>query len=120
MKLSEAQNLFAQLFPSLLTYANNLADENGWLITIGDVFRDPRVHGVYGEKKSYASSKSNHKLKLAIDINIIDRMNNKLLGAEAHKPLGEFWKNLHELCEWGGDPDRYDANHYSLRYWGRW
>ena len=118
MKLSEKQHLFARLLPNLLTRAIELAEKNGWSISLGDLFRDPRVHGEYGKKMGYASANSNHKLKIAIDINIIK--DGKLLGTEAHQELGKFWLDLHPECEWGGEPGRNDANHYSLSRNGGW
>lgn len=39
---------------------------------------------------------------------------------EDHKPIGEKWESMHELCEWGGSNGRSDGNHYSLSHWGRW
>jgi hypothetical protein len=117
MKLGEKQHLFAQLLPNLLVFVNELAAENGWSVRLGDLFRDSRAHGEYGEKVGYAASKSNHKLKIAIDINIV--VNNDL-PASAHDKIGKFWKSLHPLCEWGGEPGRHDANHYSLNHDGRW
>ena len=118
VKLIEKQHLFVRLLPKLLDFAVNLADKNGWFVTEGDAFRDPRVHGEYGVKQSYSGANSNHKLRLAIDINLIS--DGVLLGAEAHEELGKYWKKLHPLCEWGGEPGRNDANHYSLNHNDSW
>lgn len=77
------------------------------------------MHGDYGDKVGYASAKSNHKLRLALDINLIDPKKG-LLGREAHEEIGAYWKSLDPWCEWGGDQGRSDANHYSFRHRGRW
>jgi hypothetical protein len=35
---------------------------------------------------------------------------------EAHKDLGEWWKQQHPLARWGGD--FRDGNHYSFEWEG--
>lgn len=97
-----------RLLPRLIDKAH----EMGFEIRGGDLFRDPRVHGQMGEKKSYSSANSNHKLKCAIDLNLFK--DGKFLQATAdHKELGEWWEQQHELCRWGGRFN--DGNHYELR-----
>ena len=111
MKLGKKQELFARLLPCLINKAHKL----GFEIRIGDVFRDPRSHGAYGKKKAYGRAKSNHKLKLAIDLNLMKE--GKLVRSTAgHKELGEWWEKQHPLCQWGGRFN--DGNHYSLEHWG--
>ena len=48
MRLGEKQELFARLLPRLLDKAHSL----GFEIRLGDVFRDPRSHGEYGQRKA--------------------------------------------------------------------
>ena len=111
MKLGKKQELFARLLPSLFLKAFEL----GFEIRPGDLFRDPRVHGHFGHKKSYSRSKSCHKLKLAIDLNLM--LDNRLVKtAEGHRELGEWWEKQHKLCRWGGRFN--DGNHYSLTHHG--
>lgn len=108
MRLGQKQELFMRLLPRLIDKAH----EMGFEIRGGDLFRDPRVHGQVGEKKSYSSANSNHKLKCAIDLNLFK--DGKFLQATAdHKELGEWWEQQHELCRWGGRFN--DGNHYELR-----
>ena len=62
--LRERQSEFASKVPMLI----NKALELGYEVTLGDAYRDPRLHGNFGERKGYGESKSFHKLRLAIDI----------------------------------------------------
>lgn len=111
MKLGEKQELFAELLPLLLLKATEL----GYQMRLGDLFRDPRVHGQIGEKKGYGHRKSCHKLKLAIDINLF-KEGKFLTSDDDHEPLGLFWESLHPLCRWGGRFN--DGNHYSIEHDG--
>lgn len=116
MKLGQKQELFMRLLPRLIDKAHEL----GFEIRGGDLYRDERVHGKYGEKKGYGRDKSNHKLKLAIDLNLFSprctSRGNFCDKTEDHRPLGEWWEQQHELCRWGGRFN--DGNHYSLEHWG--
>lgn len=111
MKLGQKQELFMHLLPRLIDKAHEL----GFEVRGGDLFRDERVHGAYGSKKSYSRGKSNHKLKLAIDLNLF-KDGKFCTETEDHRPLGEWWEQQDELCRWGGRFN--DGNHYSLEHWG--
>ncbi len=111
MKLGEKQELFMRLLPRLIDKAHEL----GFEIRGGDLFRAPEAFGPYGKKGPYGRANSNHKLKLAIDLNLF-KENKYLTTTEDHRPLGEWWENQHPLCRWGGRFN--DANHYSLEHWG--
>ena len=115
MSLGKAQKEFTRDIADLIEYATDVL---GYDLTFGDAYRDPRVHGEYGEeRKSYAASKSEHKRRLAVDFNLF--INNKYQPTtEAHKALGEFWKGLRSDNVWGGDFTKPDGNHYSRRYPG--
>ncbi len=85
------------------------AFDMGYEVTLGDAFRDPRLHGAFGEKKGYGEAKSLHKQRLAIDLNLF-KDGVFLEGTEAHRKLGEWWES--QGGSWGG---RFrDGNHYSL------
>ena len=117
MTLGEKQRLFTRLLADLYAYIYAM----GWEASIGDGYRDPRVHGGYGEKKSYSAKWSLHKLKISSDINLF--VEGKYISDGSHpayQQLGAFWKSRNELCEWGGDEGRNDANHFSLSHDGRW
>lgn len=98
---------FARLVPRLLDKAFEL----GYEVTLGDAYRDPRVHGTLGTKLGYGHSRSAHKVRLAIDLNLFKDgfyIENDL----GHRDLGEWWKTQHERARWGGDFNDY--NHYSF------
>jgi hypothetical protein len=77
--------------------------EQGYELTFGDAFRDPRATFPYGSEKSF------HKKRLAIDFNLF-KDGKYLTSTDDHLPLGEYWESLGG--SWGG---RWgDGNHYSL------
>ncbi len=113
MSLSKTQREFTECIGKLIEFAYT----NGYELTFGDAYRDPRVHGEFKEKKSYAAAASVHKIRLAVDFNLfID--GDYIMGSCAYKPLGEYWKTLHPLARWGGDFHSPDGNHFSFEYWG--
>lgn len=89
--------------------------ELGYEVTIGDCFRDPRVHGAVGVKMGYGHRSSCHKSKLAIDLNLF-KDGQYLTTTKDHLPLGEWWES--QGGSWGGRFKGGDANHYSLEYNG--
>lgn len=109
MTLREQQSRFARLLPRLIDKAHEL----GFEITIGDAFRDPRLHGGIGVKMGYGHSKSAHKMRLAIDLNLF-KDGVFLSSTESHKQLGEWWEA--QGGAWGGRFN--DGNHYSLEFNG--
>lgn len=107
--LFEHQIHFASMVSSLIIFARGY----GYDVTFGDAYRDPRVFGAIGERKGYGESRSAHKQRLAIDLNLFK--DGKFLQAtEDHRPLGEFWESLGGT--WGGRFN--DGNHYSLKFNG--
>lgn len=104
MSLGQRQREFSLMVAELILHAYN----EGYEITLGDAYRDPRVFGRSGEKKGYGHSKSYHKQRLAIDLNLFK--NGKYLAStEDHRPLGEHWESMGGT--WGGRFN--DGNHYS-------
>lgn len=108
--LGEKQKKFTLMIAQLIIFAYS----KGYKLTFGDAYRDPRVFGDIGEKKGYGRSKSNHKIRLAVDFNLFLH-GQYLTSTEDHRPLGEFWESIGG--SWGGHFD--DGNHYSLEYDGR-
>lgn len=109
--LLQIQVEFTRLVPRLVDKAFAL----GFDATLGDAYRDPRVHGALGVKIGYGHPKSAHKQRLAIDINLF-RDGKFMEGTEAHRELGEWWEQQHPLARWGGRFN--DGNHYSFEYQG--
>jgi len=108
--LRQKQSRFVRMLVQLLTFAH----DKGYELTLGDAYRDPRVHGEMGAKNSYSSAHSNHKIRLAIDLNLF-KDGKFMTSSEDHKPLGEFWESIGGA--WGGRFN--DGNHYSLEQDGR-
>lgn len=107
----EAQELFMFLLPSLLTYIFSL----GYRLRGGDLYRDPRVFGEIGERQGYGHSRSGHKRKLAIDLNLF-KDGVYLNKTEDHAAIGAWWVKQNPLCRWGGEFK--DGNHYSIEWDG--
>ena len=109
--LSQKQRRFTRLQGELIAWAF----ENGYELTDGDAYRDPRVHGALGEKKGYGHKDSGHKNRLGRDYNLF--INNKYCAStEDYKPLGEKWESMDNDARWGG---RFaDGNHFSFEHNG--
>jgi len=109
MTLGQKQRHFTRLVGLLIEYAY----QNGFELTFGDAYRDPRLHGEMGVKKSYSSAKSNHKIRLAVDFNLF-KEGKYLTATEDYTKLGEYWESLGGC--WGGRFN--DGNHFSLEHEG--
>lgn len=120
LSLREKQSLFVQLIAKLVDYAY---EELGYELTYGEAWRTPE-QALLNASKGIGSSNSLHIDRLAVDFNLFveDRY---CPDSEAHRPLGEYWEGLHELCRWGGrfldakGRPKPDGNHYSLEHDGR-
>lgn len=110
MTLSEKQRKLVRMIAQLITWAY----DNGYELTLGDAYRDPRVFGNVGEQQGYGRSRSNHKIRLAVDFNLF-KDGKYLTSTEDHRPLGEYWESIGGA--WGGRFN--DGNHYSLEHDGR-
>ena len=107
MTLGEQQRQFAFLVSQLIQHIYS----QGYEVSFGDAYRDPRLHGQLGEKRGYGSRNSNHKRRLAVDLNLF-KDGHYLSDGEAHRPFAEFWESLHPRCRSG---IRFnDANHYEF------
>ena len=108
--LGQKQRRFARMIGMLIGWAY----ANGYELTFGDAYRDPRVHGAVGEKKSYSASMSLHKERLAVDFNLF-KDGAYLSRSEDYKPLGDYWESIGGT--WGGRFN--DGNHFSIEHQGR-
>ncbi len=111
MTLGQKQRVFARLVGRLIEKAYEL----GYEVSLGDAYRDPRVHGALGVRKSYSHPNSAHKVRLAIDLNLF-RNGEYLELSEDYKALGEWWEQQHLFARWGGRFD--DGNHFSFEHNG--
>ena len=112
MTLGQKQRLFSKLISELILWAY----DQGYEVSVGDFYRDPRAFGHVGEEKGYGNRNSCHKSRLAGDLNLF-KDGEYLSSTEDHRPLGEKWESMHELCSWGGNFN--DGNHYSITHNGR-
>lgn len=111
--LSNKQQNFTKCIGLLIAYAS----AKGYGLTFGDAYRDKRVHGEFGVKKSYAHKNSVHKVRLAVDFNLfVDGSYIQDGDHPAYIELGNFWKSLDNNARWGGDWE--DASHFSFEYAG--
>lgn len=110
--IGQKQRRLVRMLGELIAWAY----ANGYELTLGDAYRDPRVHGPVGIRagNSYSAPSSLHKQRLAIDLNLF-RDGKYLNRTEDHRPLGEFWESIGGT--WGGRFN--DGNHYSIEHEGR-
>jgi hypothetical protein len=108
--LLEKQHRFVLMVSDLI---KRLA-ASGYQMTFGDAYRDPRVHGQMGEKRAYGHAKSNHKLRLAVDINLFTTDGMYLQNTADYAEAGAIWEAMGG--SWGGRFD--DGNHFSLEHEG--
>jgi len=108
--LGDKQRRFTRMIADLILWAY----QNGFELTVGDAYRDPRVFGMVGVMKGYGRARSLHKSRLAMDLNLF--VNGEYMeDTESYTPLGEYWESIGG--SWGG---RFgDGNHFSLEHEGR-
>jgi hypothetical protein len=110
MTLSEKQQLFTVLIAQLILWA----DEQGYRVTFGEVYRTPE-QATWNAKKGSGIANSLHTQRLAVDLNLF--INGKYqTQSSAYLPLGEHWEKLGGT--WGGRFSRPDGNHFSLAHNG--
>jgi len=108
-ELRRKQSKFVLMVARLI----NFATENGYELSFGDAYRDPRTNGGQGEKKGYSAARSAHKNRLAVDFNLF-KDGRFLQSTKDHEPLGLFWESIGGT--WGGR--WHDGNHYSVKFGG--
>ena len=105
MSLSEDQQEFALHIGYLLQHINAA----GYACTFGDAYRSPKAFGGMGEKGPYGHINSQHKLRLAVDLNLF-KNGRYLSDSESHRPFAEYWEALHPDNRSGIHWN--DGNHY--------
>ncbi len=101
MSLRTKQSAFMQRVGDLIYWAY----DNGYMLTLGDGYRDPRA------TFPYSSKSSRHAMRLAIDLNVFKKVGNKwvyLTSSDDYPDLCDYWEHL------GGISGRRfnDANHF--------
>lgn len=125
LPLGEKQRVFTLMVAQLIHFAYR----EGYTLTFGDAYRDPRVFGPMGVRipdidthnlqggvtyKNYSSANSLHKLRLAVDFNLFDETGKYLTSTEDYTQIGEYWESIGGT--WGG---RFgDGNHFSIEHRG--
>lgn len=100
-KLWDVQVKFLRAVAKLIAFA----EVNDIELTVGDAYRDPRLHGEVGVKKGYGHPRSVHKMRLAIDLNAKDPSD--------HVVLHDHWDKLG-----GAQRILEDMNHYAYSWEG--
>jgi hypothetical protein len=119
LKLGEKQRIFAYHVGLLIAWAY----QNGYELTFGDAFRDPRLAQLNAQQ-GIGIALTLHGQRLAVDFNLF-KDGSYCTASEDHRPLGAYWKSLHPLNRWGGDfkdrdgKPKPDGNHYSMEHEGR-
>ncbi|SFC49822.1 M15 family metallopeptidase [Pragia fontium] len=110
MKLSEKQQLFAQLIAQLILWSV----DHGYRVTFGEAYRTPE-QAALNAKNGRGIAKSLHTQRLAVDLNLFINGEYQTDSA-AYLPLGEYWESIGG--SWGGRFSRPDGNHFSLEHNG--
>jgi hypothetical protein len=108
--LLQAQFRFSTLLGRLLTWCA----EQGFTVTLGECYRDPRLQDWYIQHGLSWTSNSRHCRRLAVDLNLIRPDGTLAPGKDDYKPLGDFWKNQGDGCVWGGDWQQADCDHFEF------
>ena len=109
MKIGDRQKQFPPMVAKLILFAY----EQGYQLTFGDAYRDPRVFGNCGEKEGYGEPYSNHKLRLAVDFNLF-KNGHWLTQDSDFDFLHDYWESIGGAARIPGD-----GNHFSLDWQGR-
>ena len=109
MTRGNKQRVFTHMVAQLITWAY----DQGYEMTFGDAYRDPRAFGEMACVGPYGRHSSCHKLRLAVDLNLF-KDGKYLTETSDHLPIGEKWESMGGT--WGGRFD--DGNHYSIEHQG--
>lgn len=112
MTLNEKQAQFSYCMGRLLGWCGRV----GHRVILAEFYRPPETAALYAER-GIGIKGSLHTLKLAGDL-FVYRDGAVSWDVEDYRPLGEYWKTLHELARWGGDFPGRDAVHFSLEHRG--
>jgi len=107
--MNQKQFEFTRAIGQLIEYAYS----QGYKLTFGDAYRDPRVFGRPGDKMGYSHPWSTHKWRLAVDFNLF--IKGKYISGwnNAWKDLHDYWLKLG-----GAEMIHGDYNHFSFEHRG--
>jgi hypothetical protein len=112
MKLSQAQQQFAQDVARLITHIYN----QGYTCTLGECWRSKEQAEIYA-KEGKGIINSLHCKRLAIDLNLF-KDGAYLTNSKDYLRFGSFWETLDAKNRWGGffvkkyGGSRVDGNHF--------
>lgn len=121
MTLRQQRCLFTLLKAQLVVWVHN--NLPGYELAENEVLRT-QTQADANKASGAGISKSLHLLGLASDFNLYINGVYQTT-SEAHRPIGQQWKKMHELARWGGEfkdskgNPKPDGNHYSLEWEGR-
>ena len=99
MTLGDKQEKFAEMVMLLLIWLHHM----GYKVRLG--------HAMRCQNCKVGIANSEHKKKLAIDINLF-KDGKYLTRTEDHLPPGEYWESIGG--RWGGRLTKPDGNHYQF------
>ncbi len=112
MTINDKQAEFANHIAQLIVWAH----KNGIAVMGAEWFRTPEQAEIYA-KQGKGIRKSNHRLKLALDLFVVEN-GTVTWHDEPYAKLGAKWKTMHPLARWGGDFRGRDSVHFSFEHQG--
>jgi hypothetical protein len=112
--LNRKQAEFAYHVATLIVRAR---DELGIHCVGAEWYRTPEQAKIYAAQGK-GITKSNHIVKLALDIFCLDANGAVTWDMAPYEKLGALWKTMHPLARWGGDFKGRDAVHFSFLHNG--
>lgn len=94
MTLRNNQTAFTWMLAEFLLWCR----DNGYEITLGEVYRTEEQQVIHMKAGRSKTMKSKHRERLAADLNLF--INGQLATVEQYRPLGEKWEQLGGT--WGG------------------
>ena len=112
LTLNEKQALFAYHIAQLIVWGH----KHGCVVMGAEWFRTKEQAEIYAAQGK-GIKKSNHRLKLALDLfAVVD--GTVSWDMAVYEKLGKKWKTMHPLARWGGDFAGRDGVHFSFYHNG--
>lgn len=112
MNLNQKQADFAYHIAKLIVWAR----DHGIHVMGAEWYRTPEQAEIYA-RQGKGIVKSNHRLKLALDLFVV--ANGRVTWDHApYMKLGQKWKTMHPLARHGGDFRNRDSVHFSFEHNG--